>query len=284
MAVKRAAAALAAFVSALLSTLKTGWAAAGVPQPWQLGLQDAATPVMAQMESFHNLLLVIIFAIAALVFVLLAIVIYRFNAKRNPTPRKFSHNTVLEMIWTGVPVIILIVIAIPSFKLLYYQDRTPEADMTLKAIGHQWYWTYEYPDHGNLAFDAIILSDEELEEGQPRLLATDNHVVLPVDTTIRVLVTADDVIHAWAVPSFGVKMDAVPGRLNETWIRIEREGIYYGQCSELCGVGHAYMPITVEAVSEEDFAEWIAGAEQEFARETSPEEGPVTVARAGIRK
>ena len=190
------------------------------------------------------------------------------------------------MVWTGVPVIILIVIAVPSFKLLYYQDRTPDAEMTIKAIGHQWYWTYEYPDHGDITFDAIMLEDYELEEGQPRLLETDTHVVVPVDTTIRVLVTADDVIHAWSVPSFGVKIDAVPGRLNETWMRIEREGIYYGQCSELCGFYHGFMPITVEVVSKQAFAEWVGWAQEEYARGVPPLPLPrprsVSVAEIGL--
>ncbi len=149
-------------------------------------------------------------------------------------------------------------------------DGAADAEMTVKAIGHQWYWSYEYPDHGNFTVDALMLQDDELKPGQLRLLETDNRVVLPIDTTIRVLVTADDVLHSWAVPAFGIKLDAVPGRLNETWVRIEREGVYYGQCSELCGVYHGFMPITIEAVSKQAFAAWVEQAKVEFAREGAP--------------
>jgi cytochrome c oxidase subunit 2 len=181
-------------------------------------------------------------------------------------PSRTTHHTLVEVVWTVVPVLILVVIAIPSLRILYYSDHVETADMTLKAIGHQWYWSYEYPDHGNFTFDALRKPDEELASGEPRLLATDLNVVLPVDTTIRLLITADDVLHAWAVPSFGVKRDAVPGRINETWVRIEREGVYYGQCSELCGRDHAFMPIAVEAVSKEKFQQWVSEAQSKFAK------------------
>ena len=238
----------------------------GAPRPWQMGLQKAATPSMERIDALHDLLLVIITLICVLVLALLAYVMFRFNERRNPVPSKTAHNTVVEVIWTVVPVLILVGVAIPSFKLLYFTDRAADAEMTIKAIGRQWYWSYEYPDNGNFTFDALPVADEDLEPGGYRLLETDNRVVVPVDTTIRVLITGGDVLHAWAVPSFGVKMDAVPGRINETWIRIEREGVYYGQCSELCGVGHAYMPIAVEAVSKEEFARWVEEAQQNFAR------------------
>jgi cytochrome c oxidase subunit 2 len=196
----------------------------------------------------------------------MALILVRFNRKRNPTPRKFSHNSLLEVVWTLVPVIILVAVAIPSFRLLYFMDRTSEAEMTIKAIGHQWYWSYEYPDLGeDITFDAFMVQDDELSEGQIRLLATDESMVVPVETNIRLLVTADDVIHAWAIPSFGVKIDGVPGRINETWFRVDVEGIYYGQCSELCGRDHAFMPIQVKAVSKEAYAEWAAYAQKEFA-------------------
>ncbi len=241
-----------------------GSALADQPRPWEMGYQAAATPVMERIESFHTELLVIVTAIASFVLILLLVVIVRFRASANPTPSKTSHNTVIEVLWTVIPVIILIWIAIPSFKLLYYEDRAHDAEMTIKAIGHQWYWSYQYPDQGNLEFDAVMLEDDERQPGDPRLLATDNHVVVPVDTTIRVLVTADDVLHSWSVPSFGVKIDAVPGRLNETWFRVEREGMYYGQCSELCGVRHGFMPIAVEAVSKEAFAAWAEKAKTAF--------------------
>ena len=249
----------------VMGTALSGAAQASQPTPWQLGSQPAASPTMERIDSFHDLLMWIIVVITAFVMILLAIVIIRFNARANPTPSRTTHNTLLEVAWTVIPVVILVIIAIPSFKLLYFMDRTDEAEMTIKAIGHQWYWSYEYPDHDGLTFDSLMIEDEELQEGQPRLLATDTRVVLPVDTNIRLLITADDVLHAWAIPAFGVKMDAVPGKLNETWVRVDREGVYYGQCSELCGVNHGFMPIAVEVVSKEAFAIWVEQAKQEFA-------------------
>ncbi len=249
----------------MISQVMSGPVLAGQPTPWQIGFQDAASPVMERIDSFHDILMWVITVITLFVLVLLAIVVIRFNSRANPTPTRTTHNSLLEVIWTVVPVVILVLIAIPSFKLLYYMDRTDEAEMTLKAIGHQWYWSYEYPDHGEFAFDSIMIEDEDLKEGQVRLLETDTRVVLPVDTNIRLLVTADDVIHAWAIPAFGVKLDAVPGRLNETWMRVDKEGTYYGQCSELCGVNHGFMPIAVEVVSKEAFASWIRKAKREFS-------------------
>ena len=241
-------------------------AEAGQPVPWQLGIQRMVTPVGHDGVVFHDyLLLPIITAISVFVLGLLLYCIIRFNAKANPTPSRTTHNTVLEVLWTVVPIIILVVIAVPSFKLLYFSDRAVDAEMTIKATGYQWYWGYVYPDHGNFYFEAVMLEDDELEEGQPRLLTTDTQVVVPVDTSIRVLVTAEDVLHSWAVPSLFVKMDAVPGRLNETWFRAEEEGIYYGQCSELCGARHAFMPIMVKVVSKEAFAEWVTKAQEEYA-------------------
>jgi cytochrome c oxidase subunit 2 len=232
---------------------------------WQLGFQDAASPVMHEIRWFHDsLLLPIITVITLFVLGLLIYVMFRFNEKSNPTPSKTTHNTLLEVIWTAVPIAILMVIAIPSFPLLYQQDKAVDADMTIKAIGNQWYWTYEYPDHGNFVFDANMVADENLN-GRPRLLATDNEVVVPVDKVIRVLVTATDVIHNWAIPSFAVKMDGVPGRINETWFKAEKVGTYYGQCSELCGVRHGFMPITVRVVSDADFAAWVEEAKAKFA-------------------
>lgn len=256
------------FLTALAAVLVglTATALAAAPEPWQLGLQPAATPVAEQLEDLHDWLLIIITAITAFVMLLLLYVMVRFNASRNPVPSRTSHNTLVEVLWTVVPIVILVGIAIPSFRILYYADRTQEAEMTLKIIGHQWYWSYEYPDNGNFTFDALMVADEDLAEGQLRLLETDTEVVLPVDTNIRLLMTADDVIHAWAVPSFGVKLDAVPGKTNETWTRITREGVYYGQCSELCGVGHGYMPIRVRAVSKEAFADWVGQAQEEYAQ------------------
>ncbi|HSR71187.1 MAG TPA: cytochrome c oxidase subunit II [Kiloniellales bacterium] len=241
------------------------WAQGG-PRDWQLNLMPAASPSMERISEFHDLLLVIITLISLFVLGLLLYVMFRFSEKRNPTPSRTTHNTLLEVLWTTIPVIILVVIAVPSFRLLYYTDRVEDAEMTLKAIGHQWYWSYEYPDNGNFTFDSLIVPDEELEPGQPRLLTADTPVVLPVDTKIRLLITAADVLHSFALPAFGIKLDAVPGRTNETWVEITREGTYYGQCSEICGTGHAYMPIMVKAVSKEAFADWVAEAQQRFAR------------------
>lgn len=231
----------------------------GQPTPWALGLQPGVTPVKEKMHFFHNaLLLPIITAITLFVLLLLVIVVMRYRAAKNPTPSRTTHNTMLEVVWTLIPVLILVVIVIPSMKMLYFVDRTHEPDMTLKVVGYQWYWGYSYPDHGIEEFTANMVPEADLKEGQPRLLATDTEVVLPVDTNVRVLVTANDVIHSWAMPAFGVKTDAVPGRTNETWVRVEKEGTYYGQCSEICGVNHAFMPIQVRAVSKEEFAAWVA--------------------------
>ncbi|MGD9742315.1 MAG: cytochrome c oxidase subunit II [Dongiaceae bacterium] len=256
-------------ISAALMSLVPGTASAA-PEPWQMHFQPAVTPVMEQITSFHHFLLIVIVAITVFVMLLLLIVIVRFNERANPVPSKTSHNTLVEVVWTVVPVLILVGIAIPSFKLMYFADRTEEAEMTIKAIGHQWYWSYEYPDNGNFTFDALLVPDEELKPGQLRLLETDNRVVIPVNTKIRLLITASDVIHSFAVPSFGVKLDAVPGKTNETWTEVTQEGVYYGQCSELCGDNHAYMPITVEVVSKEKFAAWVAEAQQKFARIDEP--------------
>ena len=238
--------------------------------PWQTGFQEAATPVMRDLLAFNDLIHPIITGILLFVLALLFYTLYRFSAKRNPEPSTTTHNTLVEVVWTAIPIMILIVIAIPSFKLLYFQDRAVDPEMTIKAIGHQWYWTYEYPDHDGLTFDALMIADEDIAEGQFRLLETDNRIVVPVDTSIQVLVTADDVIHAWTVPAFGIKIDAVPGRLNETWFKAEREGVFYGQCSELCGAYHGFMPIAVEVVSKDAFAAWVVTAKEKFALNDAP--------------
>ena len=252
-----------------------GTALAQQPTDWEVDFQTALSPSMERIVDFNLMVTIIIVIITAFVFALMAWIVIRYNKKRNPVPSKTTHNTMLEVIWTVVPVIILLIIAVPSFRLLYYTDRVEEADMTLKAIGHQWYWSYEYPDHGDFTFDAVMLEDDELEEGQPRLLATDEAVVLPVGAKIRLLTTADDVIHSWAIPAFGVKMDSVPGRVNETWFQINREGMYYGQCSELCGTLHGFMPIMIEAVSQEEFDAWVEFAREEYA---SADDTPTEVA------
>ena len=226
------------------------------PRPWQMGFQEAASPVMHGLAAFHDQLLYMVYGVSIFVMLLLAYVAFKFNAKRNPVPSKTTHNTLLEIIWTVVPTIIVVAIAIPSLRLLYKVDQVPQSEMTLKVIGYQWYWSYQYPDQGNIAFDSNYVQDKDLKPGQIRLLSVDRPVVLPVDTTVRVQMTAADVIHSWAVPALGVKKDAVPGRLNETWLRIDKPGIYYGQCSELCGANHGFMPIEIHAVSKEEFAEW----------------------------
>ena len=246
-----------------------GAALAGIGQPseWQLGLQQPVTEVMDRIVSFHNLLLWIITAIAAFVLVLLIIIMVRFNARANPVPSRTTHNTLLEVAWTVIPVLILGVIFLPSIKLLLLQLDLPPADLTIKATGKQWYWTYNYPDSGKFEFDSLMLKEGERKEGQPRLLAVDNDMVVPVNKTVRVITTGSDVIHAFAVPSFGIKIDAIPGRLNETWFKATREGIYYGQCSELCGKDHAYMPIAVRVVSEQAFAAWVEESKKKYARD-----------------
>lgn len=242
----------------------------GMAKDWQLGFQEPASPVKADMEHFHDVMLLpMITVVSIFVMFLLLFVMIRFNAKANPVPSKTTHNAKLEFLWTIVPVIILIVISVPSMKLLYKADRTTDAEMTLTAIGNQWYWSYEYPDHGGITFNSNLVKDADLN-GRPRLLATDEPVVLPVDTNIRLLIKATDVLHAWAMPAFGVKLDAVPGQTNETWVRIEKKGTFYGQCSELCGEGHGFMPIEVHAVSKEDFAAWVASKGGKMPEITPP--------------
>lgn len=231
--------------------------AAGQPEPYQLGLQTAFSPVMESITSFHNLLLVLITLITLFVLALLLICVFKFNKDANPTPSKTSHNTILEVAWTVVPILILVIIAVPSFRLLFKQTTIPEAEVTVKAIGYQWYWGYEYPDAGISEFASIMLEDDERGPDDPRLLAVDNEIVVPVGKVVRVVVTAGDVLHNFALPAFGLKTDAVPGRLNETWFEATAEGIYYGQCSELCGVRHAFMPIAIRVVSEEQYDNWV---------------------------
>jgi cytochrome c oxidase subunit II len=242
----------------------------GQPHPKQLGFQQAATPVMEDIASFHDVLLVVISVITVFVLALLLVCMVRFNRRANPTPSRTTHNTLIEVLWTVVPIMILTGIAIPSFKLLFYQQNIPQADLTIKAQGNQWYWNYSYPD-SKFDFDSRMLDDNDRPKqkpNEPRLLAVDNDIVVPVNKVVRVQVTADaaGVIHSFAVPSFGIKIDAVPGRLNETWFQAEREGIYYGQCSELCGRDHAFMPIAVRVVSEADFATWLEQAKKKYAR------------------
>jgi cytochrome c oxidase subunit 2 len=237
-----------------------------------MGMQEGVTPVKDQIGSLHNMLLIIITAITVLVMGLLLYVMVRFSAARNPVPSKVSHNTVVEIAWTILPIAILIVIAIPSFKLLFFEDLVPKADLTIKATGHQWYWSYEYPDDGNFGFNAVLAADK-----QPRLLETDNHVVVPVNANVRMLLTSEDVLHDWFVPSFGVQKEAISGRINETWFRAEKTGTFYGQCNELCGQNHGFMPITIDVVSQDDFAKWLADAKKKYAGLDQP---TITLAKA----
>lgn len=257
----------------------------GEPVPMGINLQASGSPVKDLIENLHHELLVIITAITVFVLALLLFVVVRYNHRVNKKPDvNFTHHTKLEIIWTAIPVLILLYIAFPSFKLLYFSDRTPNPEMTLKVEGHQWYWSYEYPDHGGFKFDARPLWDTPqttneqarqlanesrpnwlIDNGEPRrLLETDNRVVLPIETNIRILVTGTDVIHSFAMPSLALKTDAIPGHMNETWVRIKQEGVYYGQCSEICGTGHGFMPIVIEAVSKEKFAAWAAKARTKF--------------------
>ena len=240
---------------------------ASQPKEWQLGFQNPASDGMRDIVNFHNnLLLPIIIAITVFVLFLMLYACVRFRASANPNPSKRTHNVTVEILWTLIPCLILIVMAVPSFKILYKQDTIPKADVTVKAVGYQWYWGYEYPDE-NIIFDSYMVETKDLKENQPRLLTVDHEVVVPVNKVVKVLITANDVLHAWALPSFGVKRDAVPGRINETWFKAEKVGTYYGQCSELCGIKHAFMPITVKVVSNEDYQEWLTEARVKFAKE-----------------
>ena len=232
----------------------------GQPQEWEYKLQKAATPIMENIIWFHNFLLWLITAIVLFVLVLIVVVIFKFNAKSNPVPSKTTHHTLIEVIWTIVPVLILVGISVPSFRLLFSELDVPKSDLTIKATGKQWYWTYSYPDNGKFEFDSLLATDK-----QPRLLAVDNELVVPVNKVVRVQVIGADVIHSFAVPAFGIKIDAVPGRLNETWFKAEQTGMFYGQCSELCGKDHAYMPIAVRVVTEDEFKKWVADAQKKYA-------------------
>ena len=232
----------------------------GQPSPWEFTLQPSGSPVMDQITWFHGVLLTLITLITLFVLALLVIVIVKFNAKSNPVPSRTTHNTLIEVAWTLIPVLILVGIAVPSFRLLFLELDVPKADLTIKATGKQWYWSYAYPDNGKFEFDSLMAADK-----QPRLLAVDNEMVVPVNKVIRVQTTGADVIHSFAVPAFGIKIDAIPGRLNETWFKATKTGMYYGQCSELCGKDHAYMPIAVRVVEDQEFASWIEAAKKKYA-------------------
>jgi cytochrome c oxidase subunit 2 len=255
---------------AVAATALAGAAAAayagtpGQPSPWEMTLQPSASPVMDNITWFHNFMLSIIVPITLFVLALIIVVVLKFNSKSNPVPSKTTHNTLIEVVWTIVPVLILVAIAVPSFRLLFQQLDIPKADLTIKATGKQWYWSYAYPDNGKFEFDSLMVADK-----QPRLLAVDNEVVVPVNKVIRIQTTGADVIHSFAIPAFGIKIDAIPGRLNETWFKATKEGMFYGQCSELCGKDHAFMPIAVKVVSDQEFAAWVEAAKKKFASNPS---------------
>ena len=232
----------------------------GQPSPWEWSLQPSGSPVMDNIHWFHSVLLTIITVITLFVLALLIAVMIKFNARANPVPSRTTHNTLIEVAWTLIPVLILVGIAVPSFRLLFLELDVPKADLTIKATGKQWYWSYAYPDNGKFEFDSLMAQDK-----QPRLLGVDNEMVVPVNKVIRVQTTGADVIHSFAVPSFGIKIDAIPGRLNETWFKATKVGMYYGQCSELCGKDHAFMPIAVRVVSDQEFASWVDAAKKKFA-------------------
>jgi len=249
-----------AMAGMVLVTGGSAFAELGQPAPWEYKLQEAASPVMEDIIWFHNVLLVVITVITLFVLALLIAVVVKFNAKSNPVPSKTTHNTLIEVAWTLIPVLILVGIAVPSFRLLFLELDVPKADLTVKVTGKQWYWSYAYPDNGKFEFDSLLVQDK-----QPRLLGVDNEMVVPVNKVVRIQTTGADVIHSFAVPAFGIKIDSVPGRLNETWFKATKIGTYYGQCSELCGKDHAFMPIAVRVVNDQEFAAWVEGAKKKYA-------------------
>lgn len=279
-------AAAATVVSAFLAVLGITPALAQAPRPWAIGMQAGFSPVKRDINSLNHMVLIIIALITLAVAALLVWVMWRYNAKRNPVPSALSHNTVLEVAWTIVPILILVVIAIPSFRLVYYEDKTADPDLTVKITGHQWYWEYTYPELKNLDFSSYIIPDDKLKPGQPRLLSVDNELVLPVGKNIRLLETSGDVIHSFFVPSLGVQRYAIPGRTIETWVRIDKPGVYYGECNQICGTNHSRMPIVVHAVPEAEFNAWLDQAKTKFsdaAPAVPPQEQGTQVAAAEVR-
>jgi cytochrome c oxidase subunit II len=265
---RRSVTALSTAAVALVLGISEAWAAAGQPSPWETGMQEMVTELGQSVSNFHTYLVWLITVVCLFVLALLLVIVARFNERKNPVPSQTTHNTLLEVAWTIVPVLILVAIAIPSFRLLRQQLVPPQADLVVKATGYAWYWGYEYPadQGGGFKFDSNMITDaKDLKPDQPRLLGADNAMVVPVGKVVRVQVTSADVIHAFAMPSFYIKVDAVPGRLNEVWFKAEKEGVYYGQCSELCGNGHPYMPIEIRVVSEQQFAAWLTEAKQKYA-------------------
>jgi cytochrome c oxidase subunit II len=257
-------------------------AMADVPHPWQLGFQAAASPVMERLNNLHNLVLVIVTVVAIFVAVLLLYVMVRFSRRANPVASRTSHHTLLEVVWTVVPVLILVVIAIPSFRLVYFEDRTHEADLTIKVVGHQWYWEYDYGDAAKVTFSSRMVADEDIKPGQHRLLEVDNQMVVPAGKNVRILTTSADVIHSFFIPSLGVQRYAIPGRTIETWFKVNEPGVYYGECNQICGANHSFMPISIKAVTEKEYQAWLVDAKTKFAdaqpAATAPGAAPVQLA------
>ena len=267
-------------IGAGVAATVTAWAgtALALPENWGINFQPADSPVMERIENFHTLLVWLITAISVFVLILLVIVVVRFNKRANPVPSQTHHNTLLEVAWTVIPVIILVIIAVPSFRLLYFEAGIPKPDVIIKAVGKQWFWTYEYPS-AKFQFDSLGLSDDAAKKaGEPRLLGVDNVVVLPVGKVIEVDTTGADVIHSWALPQMGVKMDAVPGRINHTWFKADKVGTYYGECSELCGARHAFMPIEVKIVTQAEYEAWLATGKKKFSAIADSDEAPARLA------
>lgn len=283
-------AALAGLVALLLAP-SAALAANGLGHslPGQMGLQEAATPIARELHAFYDLTNIVIIAIAIFVLILMLYVMFRFSEKRNPNPSSTTHHTLLEVAWTVIPILILVVIAIPSFKLLMNQYTYPKPDLTIKAIGNAWFWEHEYPDYGNFNITSNMLTDEEVAEREqkgipsPRLLSVDNEIVVPVNKVVHVLVTSNDVIHNWTIQSFASKVDAVPGRVTSTWFQAEREGVYYGQCSELCGLNHAFMPIAVRVVNEGVFNEWVGAMQAKDRKKAKEILDKVALEQGGVK-
>jgi cytochrome c oxidase subunit 2 len=275
----RSVTALSTAAVALVLGISEAVAGTGAPSPWEISMQGMVTEVGRDLSNFHTYLVWLITAICVFVLALILIIAARFNEKKNPVPSRTTHNTLLEVVWTIVPVLILVAVAIPSFRLLRLQLVTPPADMVVKVTGYAWYWGYEYPadQGGGFKFDSNMIETKDLKPGQPKLLTVDNEMVVPVNKIVKIQVTAADVLHSFAMPSFGVKIDAIPGRLNESWFKAEQEGVYHGQCSELCGNGHPYMPITIRVVSEQQYAAWLADAKKKYA---STDAAPLKLANA----
>lgn len=273
---------LAAFFTFMMVLAAGSHAFAQAPQPWAMGMQPAFSPVKEQIISLHTMILWIITIITLFVAGLLGWVVYRYDRKRNPNPSRTSHNTLIEVVWTVIPVLILVVIAIPSFRLVYYEDRTREPALTVKATGHQWYWEYSYPDQGNIDFSSYIIPDDQLKPDQVRLLSVDNAMVVPVNQDIRILTTSGDVIHSFFIPALGVQRYAIPGRTIETWFRATKPGLYYGECNQICGEAHSRMPIAIRAVSDQDFTAWVADAKTKFS-EAAPAPAAPSAPEAAVR-